>query len=87
MPKIIPIKELRNTNEISRICHEKDEPIFVTKNGYGDMVVMSMETYERNMAQADLLNKITEGEEDIRNGDIIDAGSALNDLRKEFFGS
>ncbi|OQY34444.1 MAG: hypothetical protein B6241_04920 [Spirochaetaceae bacterium 4572_59] len=58
MPQIIPIKELRNTNEISRICHEKDEPIFITKNGYGDMVFMSMETYERNMARTDYLKLV-----------------------------
>ncbi len=37
---------------LERICHEKDKPIFVTKNGYGDMVLMSMETYVRNMARA-----------------------------------
>ena len=85
MPQIIPIKELRNTNEISRICHEKDEPIFVTKNGYGDMVLMSMETYERNMARTDLLNKIAEGEEDLKRGDILESGSALRSLREEFF--
>ena len=85
MPQIIPIKELRNTNEISRICHEKDEPIFVTKNGYGDMVLMSMETYERNLARTDLLNKIAEGEEDLKRGDILESGSALRNLREEFF--
>ncbi|MBN2657688.1 MAG: type II toxin-antitoxin system Phd/YefM family antitoxin [Spirochaetales bacterium] len=85
MPQIIPIKDLRNTNEISRICHEKDEPVFVTKNGYGDMVLMSMETYEKSMARADLLNKIAEGEEDIRKGNLLEAGSALKSLREEFF--
>lgn len=42
----MPIKELRNTNDISDRCHAKREPIFITKNGYGDFVVMSMETYE-----------------------------------------
>lgn len=48
MPKIIPIKMLKNTSEISEMCHETEEPIFVTKNGYGDMVIMSMESYERS---------------------------------------
>ena len=46
MPQIIPIRDLKNTNTISQLCHESKEPIFVTKNGYGDMVLMSMETYE-----------------------------------------
>ncbi|MBF9015120.1 FAD-dependent oxidoreductase [Oceanispirochaeta sp. M2] len=65
------------------ICHEKDEPIFVTKNGYGDMVFMSMETYERNMARAYLLNRIAEGEVDIRKGDLLEAGSTLKSLRED----
>lgn len=46
MPQIRPITDLRNTTEISELCHAKNEPIFITKNGYGDLVVMSMETYE-----------------------------------------
>ena len=49
MPQIIPIKELKNTSEISEMCHDSDEPIYVTKNGYGDMVIMSMEVYEQMM--------------------------------------
>ena len=46
MPQIVPIKELKNTNRISQMCHESREPIYVTKNGYGDLVVMSIEAYE-----------------------------------------
>ena len=46
MTQIKPITELRNTTEISDICHRKKEPIFITKNGYGDMVVMSIEAYD-----------------------------------------
>ena len=46
MPQIIPIKDLKNTSEISDMCHKTEEPIYVTKNGYGDMVIMSMEFYE-----------------------------------------
>lgn len=46
MPQIRPITDLRNTTEISELCHAKKEPIFITKNGYGDLVIMSMETYE-----------------------------------------
>lgn len=47
MPIIKPISELRNTNEISEVCHSVKEPVFITKNGYGDMVLMSMEIYEQ----------------------------------------
>ena len=46
MPQIRPITDLRNTNEISELCHAKKEPLFITKNGYGDLVVMSIEAYE-----------------------------------------
>ena len=46
MPQIRPITDLRNTTEISELCHAKSEPVFITKNGYGDLVIMSMETYE-----------------------------------------
>ncbi|MBN2628229.1 MAG: type II toxin-antitoxin system Phd/YefM family antitoxin [Spirochaetales bacterium] len=86
MPQIIPIKDLRDTQEISRLCHEKDEPVFVTKNGYGDMVVMSMDTYEKSMAKADLFAKLADGEDDLRKGHVIEAGVALKGLREEFLG-
>ena len=46
MPRIIPMKDLRNTNEIMDMCKESNDPVFVTKNGYGELVVMSMEAYE-----------------------------------------
>ena len=49
MPRIVPIRDLKNTTAISTLCHEDKEPIFVTKNGYGDMVIMSMETYEKKL--------------------------------------
>lgn len=54
MPQIIPIKELKNTSEISEMCHGTDEPIYITKNGYGDMVIMSMEVYEQMMRREDI---------------------------------
>ena len=46
MPRIIPIRDLKDTAKISEMVHESDEPIFVTKNGYGDMAIMSMKAYE-----------------------------------------
>jgi Phd_YefM. len=49
MPRIIPIRELRDTNAISEICHSSEEPVFITKNGYGDMVIMSLETFEKTL--------------------------------------
>ena len=53
MPQIIPIKDLKKTSEISEMCHTTNEPVFITKNGYGDMVIMSMEAYEETMKKLD----------------------------------
>jgi len=69
MPNIRPISDLRNNaNEISELCHNSREPIFITKNGVGDMVVMSIETYERQQAIIELYVKLAEAEEAIVNG-------------------
>ena len=62
MPQIRPITDLRNTNEISEICHKNQEPIFITKNGYGDLVIMSIETYERQLALLEVYKKLIEAE-------------------------
>ncbi len=54
MPKILPVSLLTGNPEyISKLCHEKDDSIFLTKDGYGDMVVMSMERYEMLKSLAD----------------------------------
>ena len=58
MPQIIPIRDLKNISEISAICHKSDEPIFVTKNGYDDMVIMSIEAYEKISYINDIYKKI-----------------------------
>ena len=84
MPQIIPIRDLKNTSEISSMCHAHSEPIFITKNGYGDMVVMSIETYEKSLFLADVEKKLAEAEEAITKGEIKDAKNALSDLRKKY---
>ena len=58
MPQIIPIRDLKNTSDISDLCHTSEEPIFITKNGYGDMVIMSMETYENSMWKSSLYREL-----------------------------
>lgn len=69
MPSIRPISDLRNkSNDISEFCHQTREPIYITKNGIGDMVVMSVETYERQQSLINLYSKLAEAEEEIANG-------------------
>lgn len=84
MPQIIPIRDLKNTSEISAMCHQQNEPIFVTKNGYGDMVVMSMEAYEKTMFINDVQRKLAEAEEAINKGEVRDAKEALAELKKKY---
>lgn len=85
MPHIRPIRDLRNTTEISELCHKTDEPIFITKNGYGDLVVMSIETYEKKMAKLDLHEKLAKAEEQLKNGDeLLVAEEAFLQLRSKY---
>ena len=78
MPKIMPIRDLRNTSEISEIAHKMQEPIFITKNGYSDLVVMSAELYER-FAQVNRIDQaIQEAEAEVAEGA---APISLNDAK------
>ena len=84
MPQIIPINELKKTSEISEMCHEADGPIYITKNGYGDMVIMSMENYEAVMRQLAIYRDIEISEKQIENGQTKDARSASKDMRAKY---
>jgi len=85
MPHIRPITDLRNTTEISEICHQSKEPVFITKNGYGDLVVMSIETYERQLAKTALHAKIAEAEQQVAAGaPLIDADEVFAKLRAKY---
>ena len=87
MPQIRPITDLRNTNEISDICHAKREPVFITKNGYGDLVVMSIETYEEMLDCIATDKAIADAEQEIAaGGQLLDAKEALGALRRKYFG-
>ena len=60
MPIIKPISDLRNkSNEISKLVHDSAEPVFITKNGEGDMVLMSMTNYSKLQLKLDLLSKLS----------------------------
>jgi prevent-host-death family protein len=87
MPQIRPITDLRNTTEISEICNSKNEPIFITKNGYGDLVIMSIATYESMLNTAATDSAIAESENEyIATGTLHDAKDALQSLRRRHFG-
>ncbi len=81
MPRIIPIRDLKDTTAISQMCSESKEPIYITKNGYGDMVIMSMKAYEEKMFMSDVYAKLAEAEADIKEGNVSDARVGLKELR------
>ena len=84
MPRIIPIKDLKNTAEISEMCHKINEPIYVTKNGYGDMVIMSMEVYEKQRQREQIYRDLEIAEEQIEQGAIGDAKEHLASLMEQY---
>lgn len=84
MPQIIPIKDLKNTSEISQLCHSTDNPVFITKNGYGDMVIMSIEAYEKAMFLQNVSEKLALAEKQIEAGDVTDAAESLKELRNKY---
>lgn len=84
MPKIRPSSDLRNKyNEISEFCRKYSEPVYITKNGRGDLAVMSIETYERLIGKAELYKLLDEGMNDVKNNRIISAEEAFNQVVSE----
>ena len=83
MTQCIPIRDLKNTAEISEMCRKSNSPITITKNGYSDMVIMSAEVYER-MRLYSVYEKLMQAEDDIEEGRVSDAHSSLNQLRAKY---
>ena len=84
MPQIVPIRDLKNTAHISALCHESCEPIFITKNGYGDMVIMSMETFERNSFFDRLYDSLHAAEQDVQEDRVTDVDDAVAELKSKY---
>jgi len=84
MPQIIPIKELKNTSEISELCHNAKEPIYITKNGYGDMVIMSMDIYEEILQKLHLYRELEISEKQVKEGKVKDARASLQAMREAY---
>jgi len=83
MPAIRPSADLRNHyNEISEFCNKYSEPVFITKNGKGDLAVMSIEAYERICGKFELYNLLNEGMEAEKNSNVRPFHEAVADIRK-----
>ena len=82
MPAIKSSAELRNDyNGVSQFCHTYSEPVFITKNGKGDLAVMSIETYEQLTARFELYDLLKDGMQDIQNGSTKPFSDAIADIR------
>ena len=81
--QIVPMRDLKNTVEIERKCAESNEPIFITKNGYGRLVVMDIEYYERTMRKVNEANIVNKVIEDYEKGQVVDGKTSLKGLRKK----
>ena len=77
MPQIIPIKELKNTVKVSELCHKQQEPIYVTKNGYGDMVLMSMDVFEDMKRRLEMYQELFVSQQQFERGEVKDAYEAF----------
>jgi prevent-host-death family protein len=84
MPHIIPIRDLKNTSNISNMCREATEPIYITKNGYGDMVIMSVKMYEERLSMMDVYNKLAAAETQIAEGKVLDGNTSLKNIREKY---
>ena len=84
IPQIIPIKDLKNTSHISEMCRNSSEPIFVTKNVYSEMVVMSVKTYAEKMGMQAIYDELAVSESQFSEGKSRDAKAALADVRKKY---
>jgi len=82
--QIIPMRELKNTVEVERRCAAEDGPVFVTKNGYGRLVVMDVDYYERTMRKAYEAKAVLAGLQDVAKGRLIDGEQALSSLRSKY---
>ncbi|MCL2577643.1 MAG: type II toxin-antitoxin system Phd/YefM family antitoxin [Defluviitaleaceae bacterium] len=84
-PTIRPISDLRNTNLISELCHSQQEPVFITKNGYSDLVIMSAAAYEKQLSLLEVYRKLDEAEEQLESGVSPTPGKEVfKRLRKKY---
>lgn len=82
--QIIPIRDLKNTVEVERRCAEENGPVFVTKNGYGRLVVMDIDYYEKTMRKMDEATTILDGLKDVKSGNTVEGDTAISNIRSKY---
>lgn len=82
--KIIPMCDLKNTVEVERLCAEENGPVFITKNGYGRLVVMELDYYEKNMRKMDEAKTILDGLKDVKSENTVEGDTAISNIRNKY---
>ena len=82
--QIIPMRDLKNTVEVERRCAEENGPVYVTKNGYGRLVVMDIEYFEKTMRKMYEAQALLAGMQDVKAGRVIDGPSAVQNIREKY---
>ena len=82
--QIIPMRDLKNTVDIERRCADENGPVFITKNGYGRLVVMDIDYYERTMRAAVEAEQIRRGLDDAAHGRTKDGSQVLSEMRDKY---
>ncbi len=82
--QIIPMRALKDTVDIERRCSEENGPVYITKNGYGRLVVMDIEYYEKTMRRIYEAKMIIEGLEDVREGQVSDGKTVIDSIRSKY---
>ena len=82
--QIIPTRDLQNTVEVERRCAEENGPVFVTKNGYGRLVVMDIDYYEKTMRKMDEATTILDGLKDVKSGNTVEGDTAISKIRSKY---
>lgn len=82
--KIIPMRDLKNTVEVERLCAEENGPVFITKNGYGRLVVMDINYYEKTMRKMDEATTVLDGLKDVKSGNTVEGDTTISNIRSKY---
>ena len=82
--KIIPMRDLKNTVEVERLCAEENGPVFVTKNGHGRLVVMDIDYFEKTMRKMDEATTILDGLKDVKSENTVKGDAAISNIRNKY---
>lgn len=82
--QIIPMRDLKDTVKVEKLCEESQAPVFITKNGYGRLVVMTIDTYENLYEQIREKILIEQGLDDVKNGRVVDGPEAMKKIKEKY---